>query len=61
MDAEEYFKSINVESICRTCLSDCEEMTSLFSEVVLEELEDEDENYVYLYEIMTYISTMQVS
>lgn len=61
VDVEEYMKSINLEAVCRTCLTDGEEMTSLFSEVQMEESEtEEEENYILLYEILSGISPMQV-
>lgn len=61
VDVEDYIKSINLETVCRACLSDSEEMTSLFTEILMEETDvDEEENYVFLYEILSNISPLQV-
>lgn len=62
VDVENYLKSLNLERVCRTCLADTDEMTSLFSEVILEEseLEEEVANYIFIYDLLSNIYPIQV-
>lgn len=59
-EIEESVDSINLESVCRTCLSDGDELTSLFSEVVIEDPQIEESVYVFLYEIVSNVTAIQV-
>lgn len=57
MDIEigNYMKTLKVDEICRTCLSECDEMISLFTEV-----ESTDEDISYVYQILMNVSSTEV-
>lgn len=50
--------TLNLEKVCRACLNESEEMHSIFSEFVQEDLESET---TILYEILMNISSIRVS
>lgn len=58
VEIENYMRTINLSEVCRTCLSECDEMTSLFAEI--ESIDDEDE-ISFVYQMLMNITSIQVS
>lgn len=58
MDSSEV--TLNLEKVCRVCLTENEEMHSLFSQITQEDCAEEEEA-CYLYQMLMSISSMKVS
>lgn len=53
--------TLNFSKACRACLNEGNEMHSIFSEFVGDNLEQDEITTMYLYEILMHISSMRVS
>lgn len=52
--------TLNFEKVCRVCLTENEDMHSLFSQITQEDCAEEEET-CYLYQMLMSISSMKVS